>query len=489
MTKDFNRDDNLSNNANANANANGQTTESTETLKSSAVNITMIGTGYVGLVSGACFSALGHRVTCLDNDVAKIAKLKKAIIPIYEIKLKDLVDENLAQKRLSFSTDLKSAIETAEVIFVAVGTPPCPVTGKADLQYVEGLARELAPLLTSYKVIVLKSTVPIGTGHRFKKIMQTINPEAKFDMVSNPEFLREGSAVSDFMNPDRIVIGSETKRSQNLMDRIYQPFLKQNIPILHTDIESSELIKYAANCFLATKIAFVNEIADLCEETGANIESVTEGLGLDRRIGPGYLQPGPGFGGSCFPKDTLALIQIAEALSCPLSVVEAVVRSNENRKKKMVQKILHICGGEVEGKRLAILGVAFKANTDDIRESSAMIIIEDLQKLGAKLRVYDPAAMEKASLELPAIEWSSSVSEAMKDAEAVIIITEWQEFKNLRFNNGINQHKKPIIIDLRNLYDLKEMQGIDINYHSIGRPAVKSVADVPVPEVLIPIED
>lgn len=441
------------------------------------VRITMIGTGYVGLVSGACFAALGHKVTCIDKDHSKITKLKNAEIPIYEDDLKELVDEHLENKRLFFSTELKAAVETAEVIFVAVGTPSCPKTGRADLQYVEGLAKELAPLLHSYKVIVLKSTVPIGTGHWFKKIIQRINPEAKFDMVSNPEFLREGSAVGDFMNPDRIVVGSETERSQILMNAIYQPFLQQNIPVLHTDIESSELIKYAANCFLATKIAFINEVADLCEKTGANIDSVTQGLGLDKRIGPGYLQPGPGFGGSCFPKDTLALIQIAEELASPLSVVEAVVESNENRKKKMIQKIVQICGGNVVGKRLAILGVAFKANTDDIRESSAMVIIQGLQKLGAELQVYDPAAMEKAALELTGVTWASNVAEAMQEAEAIVIITEWPEFKNLKFHT---KDHKPMVIDLRNLYDLAEMKKQRIPYYSIGRPAVKSQTQVEV---------
>jgi len=441
------------------------------------VRITMIGTGYVGLVSGVCFAALGHLVTCIDKDKNKISKLQNAEIPIYEATLKELVDENLANQRLFFNTELKSAVESAEVIFVAVGTPTCVVTGKADLQYVEGLARELAPLLTAYKVIVLKSTVPIGTGQQFKKIIQTINPQAKFDMVSNPEFLREGSAVTDFMDPDRIVIGSETDRSQNLMKAIYYPFLQKQIPILYTDIESSELIKYAANCFLATKIAFINEVADLCEKTGANIENVIQGLGLDKRIGAGYLQPGPGFGGSCFPKDTLALIQIAEELACPLSVVEAVVQSNEHRKKKMIQKIVNICGGDVTGKRLGILGVAFKANTDDIRESSAMVIIQGLQKLGAKLRVYDPAAMEKAATELPGVDWAHSAVEVMRDAEVLVIITEWEEFKNLKFNN---LDKKPIIIDLRNLYDLQEMKKMRVSYHSIGRPAVKSQAQVQV---------
>lgn len=445
------------------------------------VNITMIGTGYVGLVSGACFAALGHRVTCIDKDKTKIEKLERAEIPIYEAKLKELVDENLSKKQLFFTTELKAAVDTADVIFVAVGTPSCPVTGKADLQYVEGLARELAPLLQQYKVIVLKSTVPIGTGQRFKKIILQINPSAKFDMVSNPEFLREGSAVKDFMNPDRIVIGSESEPSRQLMNSIYDSFLQQQIPILHTDIESSELIKYAANCFLATKIAFINEIADLCEETEANIESVTKGLGLDKRIGPGYLEPGPGFGGSCFPKDTLALIQVAETLASPLSVVESVVQSNENRKKKMIQKILHICGGNILQKRLAILGVAFKANTDDIRESSAMVIIQGLQKLGAKLRIYDPAAMEKAALELPGVEWASTALDAMKEAEVVVIITEWQEFKNLKFNHFKNANKKPIVIDLRNLYDLNEMQKLGISYHSIGRPAVRNLVDIPVP--------
>lgn len=441
------------------------------------VRITMIGTGYVGLVSGACFAALGHQVTCIDRDKNKISKLKNAEIPIYEANLKELVDENLANQRLSFSTELKAAIESAEVIFVAVGTPTCIVTGKADLQYVEGLAKELAPLLTSYKVIVLKSTVPIGTGQQFKKIIHAINPQAKFDMVSNPEFLREGSAVTDFMNPDRIVIGSETERSQNLMQAIYAPFLQKHVPMLYTDIESSELIKYAANCFLATKIAFINEVADLCEKTGANIENVIQGLGLDKRIGAGYLQPGPGFGGSCFPKDTLALIQIAEELACPLTVVEAVVESNEHRKKKMIQKIVNICGGDVALKRLAILGVAFKANTDDIRESSAMVIIQGLQKLGARLRVYDPAAMEKASTELPGVDWAHNVTDAIRDAEVLVIITEWEEFKNLKFHA---LDKKPIIIDLRNLYDLREMKKMQLSYHSIGRPAVKSQTQVQV---------
>lgn len=433
------------------------------------IQIAVIGTGYVGLVSGTCFAELGHSVTCVDNNSAKIAQLKLAQIPIYEPKLAEMVSENVQTGRLNFDTCLQKTVENSQVLFIAVGTPPDPVTGQADLSYVKGVAREIAQFINGYKAIVIKSTVPVGTCHLVKTIIQRENPSAQFDIVSNPEFLREGLAVYDFMNPDRIIVGAETERAKVTMNQIYQVFEKRNIPILFTDLESSELIKYAANCFLATKIAFINEIANLCEKTNANIIEVSKGLGLDKRIGSNYLSPSPGFGGSCFPKDTLALAHTAREIQSPLSIVETVIASNERHKSYMIEKILTACRGTVQGKTLAILGVAFKANTDDVRESSALVIIESLQRQGANIVVYDPAAMKNAAKVLSNVIFAKDAYQAMQDSDAVVIATEWPEFCHLNFECGGDN---PTVVDLRNLYDPKKMRSLGVRYFSIGRKPV-----------------
>ncbi len=433
------------------------------------IQIAVIGTGYVGLVSGTCFAELGHSVVCIDNNPEKISQLKRAQIPIYEPELAEMVSKNIKAERLSFDTQLQKAVENTQILFIAVGTPTDPTTGQADLSYVKTVAREVAPFINGYKVIVVKSTVPVGTCHLVKTIIQQVNPRAEFDIVSNPEFLREGLAVYDFMNPDRIVVGAETERAKVMMNQIYHAFDKRDIPLLFTDLESSELIKYAANCFLATKIAFINEIANLCEKTNANIIDVSQGLGLDKRIGLNYLSPSPGFGGSCFPKDTLALVHTAREIQSPLSIVETVISSNERHKSHMIEKILAACCGTVQGKTLAVLGVAFKANTDDVRESSALVIIEALQKQGAHIVVYDPEAMENAAKVLSNVVFAKDAYEAMKRADAVVIATEWPEFCHLTFEcMGDN----PTVVDLRNLYNPKTMRSQGVQYFSIGRKPV-----------------
>ena len=425
------------------------------------IQIAVIGTGYVGLVSGTCFAELGHSVICIDNNPEKIAQLKLAQIPIYEPELAEMVNKNIQAGRLNFDTQLQKTVEKSQVLFIAVGTPTDPGTGQADLSYLKIAAREIAQFINDYKVIVVKSTVPVGTCHLVKTIIQQENPNAQFDIVSNPEFLREGLAVYDFMNPDRIIVGTETESAKAMMNQIYQVFDKRGIPILFTDLESSELIKYAANCFLATKIAFINEIANLCEKTNANIVEVSEGLGLDKRIGAVYLKPSPGFGGSCFPKDTLALAHAAREILSPLS--------NERHKAYMIEKILAACYGAVRGKTLTVLGVAFKANTDDVRESSALIIIEALQKQGANIIVYDPAAMENAAKVLSNVVFAKDVYQAMRGSDAVVIATEWPEFCDLNFDcMGDNA----TVVDLRNLYDPKAMYAQGIRYFSIGRKPV-----------------
>lgn len=434
-------------------------------------SITVVGTGYVGLVTGACFAELGFDVTCLDKDRDKILAIQQGLIPIYEPGLASLVEKNLAANRLHFDITLKHTLETSDIIFIAVGTPTHPMTGEADLCFVESVAEELAPWLNNYKTIVVKSTVPVGTGQRINKIIRACNPKALFSMVSNPEFLREGSAVFDFMNPDRIIVGSDNPESRKHMDSLYQSFVEQGISIVHTNIETAEMIKYAANCFLATKIAFVNEIASLCEKLSADVESVMLGVGLDQRIGSGYLKPGPGYGGSCFPKDTLALCYAAVAAGAPLSIIEAVVHSNETRKREMITKIISACGGSVQDKTLCILGLAFKANTDDVRDSAALTITQGLQAEGAKIQAFDPEAMEKASQFLTDVLWAKDAYQAIKGSAAVIIVTEWEEFGNLDLNRVKKQmlSTSPILIDLRNLYHPKTVTDAGLSYVSIGR--------------------
>lgn len=438
--------------------------------------ITMIGSGYVGLVSGVCFAELGFKVICVDKDLAKIQAIQAGKIPIYEPGLSELVQKNLALGRLLFSTHLESVVQQSELIFIAVGTPTHPKTGEADLSFVESVAFELAPLLNLHKTIIVKSTVPVGTGQRIKNILKKLNPKSKFSMVSNPEFLREGSAVFDFMNPDRIIVGTETVTARQMMDQLYQPLAVKGSPIVHSNIETAELIKYTANCFLATRIAFVNEIASLCEKLSADVENVMLGVGLDKRIGSGYLKAGPGFGGSCFPKDTQALRYVAEQSGAPLQILDSVILANEFRKKHMIQKIIEACNGTVKGKTLAILGLAFKANTDDVRDSAAITIITGLQEKGAKIKVFDPEAMEKAENLLSNVYFAKDVYDAISGAESVVIVTEWEIFAQLDFNRvkrimkNSDEHSEPLLIDLRNLYSTSFVTKAGFRYSSVGRP-------------------
>lgn len=452
------------------------------------LSIGMIGTGYVGLVSAACFAELGLTVNCVDKNEEKLKLLNSGQVPIYEPGLEELVSRNIACGRLFFTNNLLQAVVKSDVIFIAVGTPTSPVDQSPDLTYINAVAKELAVLLQpeTHKTIVLKSTVPVGTCRQFAELVRTLNPNANFDMISNPEFLREGSAVQDFMNPDRIVIGLENKKSMATIAQLYTMLACKGVPIAYTDLETSETIKYAANCFLATKIAFINELANLCEKTGANIEQVAYGIGLDRRIGEKYLQVGPGYGGSCFPKDTLALVHSARLVDEPLSIVEAVVLSNENRKLQMVNKIVNACGGSVLNKKLAILGVAFKANTDDIRDSAAIPIIQGLQKLGAVITACDPIAQANAEKVLN-IDWASDVYDATKGKDALIIATEWDGFKDLDLNiiKSNLAAFNPVIVDLRNLYNPQVVAEYGIHYTSVGRPCFPILEKIPVEPVTV----
>jgi len=433
------------------------------------MNIVVIGTGYVGLVSGTCFAEFGFNVTCVDKIAEKITKLQQGIVPIYEPALDDMVRRNIADGRLSFSCDLKDALKNSDVVFIAVGTPTKKDDGCADLQYVYASAKEIALSLDDrYRLIVVKSTVPVGTGRKVAQIIKVNNEKANFDMASNPEFLREGSAIEDFMHPDRVVIGTDTEKAQKIMAKLYEPLSKDNVPLLFTEIETSELIKYTANAFLAMKITFINEISDLCEKCGANIRDVAKGIGLDSRIGSKFLQAGPGYGGSCFPKDTLALIQIGKEYSSPIRSIETVVSINEKRKKDMAYRIIDALGGSVEGKDIAVLGVTFKPNTDDMREAPALDILPILTKAGAKLKAYDPKGMDEAAKLLKDIEWTASSSEALKDADALVILTEWEEFYKITPTDLKKLMKGKTIIDLRNVMDLKAMKDEGFTYSCIG---------------------
>lgn len=433
------------------------------------MNIVVIGTGYVGLVSGTCFAEFGFNVTCVDKIAEKITKLQQGIVPIYEPALDDMVKRNIKAGRLSFSCDLKDALNNSDVVFIAVGTPTKKDDGCADLQYVYASAKEIALSLDDrYRLIVVKSTVPVGTGRKVAQIIKVNNEKANFDMASNPEFLREGSAIEDFMHPDRVVIGTDTEKAQKIMAKLYEPLSKDNVPLLFTEIETSELIKYTANAFLAMKITFINEISDLCEKCGANIRDVAKGIGLDSRIGSKFLQAGPGYGGSCFPKDTLALIQIGKEYSSPIRSIETVVSINEKRKKDMAYRIIDALGGSVEGKDIAVLGVTFKPNTDDMREAPALDILPILTKAGAKLKAYDPKGMDEAAKLLKDIEWTASSNEALKDADALVILTEWEEFYKITPTDLKKLMKGKTIIDLRNVMDLKAMKDEGFTYSCIG---------------------
>ncbi|OIR02337.1 UDP-glucose 6-dehydrogenase TuaD [mine drainage metagenome] len=435
------------------------------------MRIAMIGTGYVGLVSGACFSEFGIEVICVDKDESKIEGLKQNRMPIYEPGLDTLVADNVKAGRLSFTTDLKAAVAQSDAVFIAVGTPSRRGDGHADLSYVYAAAKEIAESLNGYTVVVTKSTVPVGTGREVETIIRNTRPDADFDVVSNPEFLREGSAINDFMRPDRVVIGTEAERARAVMKQLYRVLYLIETPIVFTSLETSELIKYAANTFLAAKITFINEIADLCEAVGANVHDVARGIGLDGRIGKKFLHPGPGYGGSCFPKDTLALVRTARDKGSPLRIIETVVAINDERKKKMADKIIAACNGSVAGKTIAVLGLTFKPNTDDMRDSPSLEIIPALQKAGATVRAFDPEGMDEAKKQLSGVVYCQDAYSTMDGADALAVLTEWNEFRALNFDRVKKALKAPILVDLRNIYEPAEMVEAGFQYSSIGRPS------------------
>ncbi len=434
------------------------------------MQIAMIGTGYVGLVSGACLSEFGFDVVCVDKDAAKIAALQAGEIPIFEPGLGDLVHANTAAGRLTFTTELGPAVAGADAVFIAVGTPSRHGDGFADLTYVYAAAEEVAAALTGYTVVVDKSTVPVGTGREVAAIIKKAAPNADFDVVSNPEFLREGSAINDFMRPDRVVVGASTDRARERMQEIYRPLFLHETPILMTTLETAELTKYAANAFLAVKVTFINEIADLCEAVGADVQDVAKGMGLDGRIGAKFLHAGPGFGGSCFPKDTLALARQGEQAGAPITIVEAVVQANDARKVKMAKNIIQACGGTVEGKTIAVLGLTFKPNTDDMRDAPSLVIVPALQAAGAVVRAFDPEGMEEAKKLLDGVTWCTGAYEAMEGADALVIATEWNAFRSLDLERTRTLLNDPVVIDLRNIYRPEEMAEAGFAYTSVGRP-------------------
>lgn len=434
------------------------------------MKIAMIGTGYVGLVSGACFADLGHHVVCVDTDRTKIEKLRRGEIPIYEPGLDDIVERNVKADRLSFTSDTAEAVPGRDAIFICVGTPPRD-DGEADLSYVHAAARGIASHISAYTVVVNKSTVPVGTGTEVERIIRAENPKAEFDVASNPEFLREGNAIDDFMKPDRIVIGTDSAQARNVMATLYRPLMLQESQILHTRRATSELIKYAANAFLAMKVTFINEIADICEQVDADVQDVSRGIGLDSRIGLKFLQAGAGFGGSCFPKDTLALTSTARKVGRPTQIVEAVMAANSERKRRMADKIIAACDGTLANKSIGVLGVTFKPNTDDMRDAPSLDIIPLLQKAGARIRAYDPEGMSEARKYLDDIEWSEDAYGVMQGADALLILTEWNEFRALDLGRTRKLLRKPLIIDLRNIYTPAEMTSAGFEYHSVGRPS------------------
>ncbi|PHX65259.1 MAG: UDP-glucose 6-dehydrogenase [Gemmatimonadetes bacterium] len=434
------------------------------------MKIAMIGTGYVGLVSGACFAEFGPDVTCVDVDAAKIKRLLNGEIPIYEPGLHDLVAKGIQSGRLSFTTDLAHAVSEADAVFIAVGTPSRRGDGHADLRYVEAAAIEVAKSLKGYTVVVTKSTVPVGTGRRVAELIRGANPTAEFDVASNPEFLREGSAIGDFMRPDRVVIGAETDRARAVMQALYRPLYLMETPVVMTTLETAELTKYAANAFLATKITFINEMADLCEKVGANVQDVARGMGLDGRIGKKFLHAGPGYGGSCFPKDTIALVRTAQEYGSPARLVETVVQVNDTRKGAMASRVIAACGGSVRGKTVGVLGVAFKPNTDDMRDAPSMAIVPALQDTGATVRAYDPAAMHEAGPLLPGVQWCTDAYDAAVGADVLVIITEWNEFRALDLDRVGASMTQKVLVDLRNVYRAEDVRAQGFRYTSIGRP-------------------
>jgi UDPglucose 6-dehydrogenase len=434
------------------------------------MRIAMIGTGYVGLVSGACLADFGHHITCVDNDAAKIETLKRGEIPIYEPELHDLVGRNATQGRLAFATDLAGTVAAAEAVFIAVGTPSRRGDGHADLTYVYQAAREVAAALAGFTVVIIKSTVPVGTGDEVERIIKETAPNKDATVASNPEFLREGAAVHDFKHPDRIVVGTADERAKEVIAEIYRPLSLNRAPILYTSRRNAELIKYAANAFLATKITFINEIADLCEKVGGDVQEIARGIGLDNRIGSKFLHAGPGFGGSCFPKDVRALIKTAQDHDVPLRILEAVASVNENRKRAMARKVSAIFTDGLRGKTIAVLGLSFKPNTDDMREAPSIPLITALQDMGARVRVFDPAGMEQAKAMLENVDYSESAYACAEGADALVITTEWEQFRALDFKRLQKLMKRPAIVDLRNIYPFDEISRAGFDYSCIGRP-------------------
>jgi len=433
------------------------------------MRVAMIGTGYVGLVSGACFADFGHDVACVDKDTRKIAALARGEVPIYEPGLNDLVAANSRAGRLKFTNDLPAAVKAADAVFIAVGTPSRRGDGHADLSFVYDAAREIAGALAGFTVVITKSTVPVGTGDEVERIIREARPNAEFAVVSNPEFLREGAAIQDFKHPDRIVIGTEDARAREAMSELYRPLYLNRSPIMFTDRRTAELIKYAANAFLATKIAFINEIADLAEKVGADVQEIARGIGLDNRIGSKFLHAGPGFGGSCFPKDTVALLKTGQDHAAPLRIVEAVVAVNDARKRAMARKVAAALGGELRGKTIAVLGLTFKPNTDDMRESPSLPLITALQDMGAKVRAYDPTGMEQAKPLLTNVAFCNDAYSCAEGASALVIVTEWEQFRALDFARLKKVMERPLLVDLRNIYRPDEVARHGFVYESVGR--------------------
>lgn len=433
------------------------------------MRIAVIGTGYVGLVSGTCFADLGHHVTCVDIDPEKIRRLEAGDIPIYEPGLETMIPRCVDAGRLLFTTEVTEAVPGADAVFIAVGTPPRPEDGHADLRFVHAAAEAVAAAMTGYTVVVDKSTVPVGTAREVAEIIGRTRDADEFDVVSNPEFLREGAAIQDFIDPDRIVVGARTRRAAEVMEAVYRPLTERGIALLMTDPESAELIKYAANAFLATKIAFINEIADICERTGAQVAEAARGIGLDSRIGPKFLMPGPGYGGSCFPKDTLEMAATARQAGAPSMIVEAVITSNDRRKKSMAARVEEALGAPVADHRIAVLGLTFKAETDDMRESPAIDIVGALQAAGAKVAVHDPKGMDVAKTLLRDVEWADNAYAAMDGASAAVIVTEWADYRGLDLDRAKEALAHPVLVDLRNLHDPAEMARRGFVYRSVGR--------------------
>jgi len=434
------------------------------------MKIAMIGTGYVGLVSGVCFSDFGHEVVCVDKDPSKIERLERGEVPIYEPGLDVLMAKNVEAGRLSFTLDLASAVQGADAVFIAVGTPTRRGDGHADLTYVMAAAEEIARVASGYVVIVTKSTVPVGTNRQVKQVVKKANPDLEFDVASNPEFLREGAAIDDFMKPDRVVVGVQTDRAGEVMAEIYRPLYLREFPIITTDLESAEMIKYAANAFLAMKITFINEIAALCERVGADVKQVSKGMGLDNRIGNKFLHAGPGYGGSCFPKDTKALARIGQDHAVPMQITETVIKVNEEIKRRMIDKLLDLCGGSFNGKTIAMLGVTFKPNTDDMRDAPSLTIVPALVGSGAKVRVTDPHGRREGEVMLPGVQWCDDAYKAAQNADLLVILTEWNEFRALDLKKLARKMATPRMADLRNIYSPKDAKRAGFQaYDSVGR--------------------